>query len=190
MDGQRLYPEGYHPQYTRHKPDYTGHAKHLTRTQRPVKYYFIDFGLSRRYNPADGPPLELPIIGGDKSVPEFRDPVGPLDPFPTDVYYLGNMIRREFLDGFPEMYLEGRHGFDFMRPLVQDMVQDDPAKRPTMDEVVTRFEAIQKGLSSWKLRSRVIPRKDDTITSLPHLIGHWWRKIGFIIRRVPAIPRP
>lgn len=91
--------------------------------------------------------------------------------------------------GFSEMYLEGRHGFEFMRPLVQDMVQDDPTKRPTMDEVVTRFDAIQKGLSWWKLRSRVSPRKDDFLTSFPHMIGHWRRKIEFIIRRVPAIPR-
>ncbi|KAJ6507345.1 hypothetical protein C8R47DRAFT_1209253 [Mycena vitilis] len=59
-------------------------------------------------------------------------------------------------------------GFEFMRPLVDDMVQDDPMKRPKIDSdetaIVARFaEMIQKGLSSWKLRSYV-----------PHrVVGHW-----------------
>lgn len=65
-----------------------------------MKYYFIDFGLSRRYEPMDGPPREHPIRGGDKSVPEFQPGVWKgelLDPFPTDIYYLGNMIRMDIM---------------------------------------------------------------------------------------------
>ena len=31
-----------------------------------------------------------------------------------------------------------------MEPLVRDMVQTDPTKRPTMDDVVTRFSEIQR----------------------------------------------
>ncbi len=73
-------------------------AKYLTRTARPVRYYFIDFGPSRRYNPEDGPPREHPIRGGDKSVPEFKNWNGDLlDPFPTDIYYVGNMIQESVL---------------------------------------------------------------------------------------------
>ncbi len=33
-----------------------------------------------------------------------------------------------------------------MEPLVADMVQDDPTKHPTMDEVVTRFAEIRRKL--------------------------------------------
>jgi hypothetical protein len=47
-----------------------------------------------------------------------------------------------------------------MEPLVADMVQDDPAKRPKMDEVVSRFREIEGKLSTWKLRSR-IDRRDE-----------------------------
>ncbi|KAJ7354603.1 hypothetical protein DFH08DRAFT_855393 [Mycena albidolilacea] len=43
-----------------------------------------------------------------------------------------------------------------MRPLVDDMVQADPAKRPTIDEVVARFADIRRGLSGWKLRSTLL----------------------------------
>lgn len=93
-DPKPMYPNLFHPASTLRSPDYKSIARHTTRTASPVKYYFIDFGLSRRYNPDDGPPREHPILGGDKSVPEFRNWGGTLpDPFPTDIYYLGSMMR-------------------------------------------------------------------------------------------------
>ena len=202
-----MFPRGFHPVMQYQDPSFAHSAKYFTRTQRPPKYYFIDFGISRRYDPADGPPLELPIEGGDKTVPEFKASHGPCDPFPTDVYYLGNLIRQEFLEVtcilydhisiFTQSYdqrdpliegVEGRYGFEFMKPLVDDMVQNDPKKRPTMDEVVARFETIKASLSSWKLRSRVVPRKDLFYHGIIHGTKHWIRRIGFIVRRVPPIP--
>jgi hypothetical protein len=98
VDPSELYPNGYHPQSLERARDRNGPARHLTRTQRPPKYYLIDFGISRKYNPADGPPLESPILGGDKTVPEYSRSPDPCDPFPVDVYYAGNLIRRDFLD--------------------------------------------------------------------------------------------
>lgn len=76
---------------------YKRKAKFFSRTARPVKYYFIDFGISRRYDADNTSPREDPIWGGDKSVPEFQDSDDPQDPFPTDIYYLGNMIRTHLL---------------------------------------------------------------------------------------------
>ena len=77
-----------------------------TRTERPVKYFLIDFGSAARYDSVDPPPMEVPLPGGDRSVPEFvgynlRLPLSKVklhNPFPTDVYYLGNWMREEFLD--------------------------------------------------------------------------------------------
>lgn len=86
--------------------------------------------------------------------------------------------------------MKGKHGFEFMSSLVADMVQDDPSKRPTMAEVVVRFEEIRKHLSEWKLRSPVIDRADSAVMVLYRGIGHWTRRINFIVRRVPAIPVP
>ncbi|KAJ7879548.1 kinase-like domain-containing protein [Mycena olivaceomarginata] len=184
MDGQHLFPQGFHPDpdHQHLTPDGKSNATYYTRTARPVKYYFIDFGLSRRYDPANGPPVEDIIMGGDKSPPEHVGR-GECDPFPTDIYFLGNLIRRNFLDGYPDMFEYGRRGFEFMRPL------DDPTKRPTSDEVVTRFAEIQKELSSWKLRSRVIGKREFSL--LPQrIVGHWYRRIRSIITRVPAVPVP
>ena len=98
MDPSQLYPDGYHPRKVNRTRDFKGKARHFTRTQRPPKYYLIDFGISRKYNPADGPPLEDPILGGDKTVPEYNRSDDPCDPFPVDVYYAGNLLRRDFLD--------------------------------------------------------------------------------------------
>ncbi|KAJ7892669.1 hypothetical protein B0H13DRAFT_2234771 [Mycena leptocephala] len=102
--------------------DIKHYAKHLTR--RPPKYSFIDFEI-------------------DATVPEYQnDRFRSLDPFRTDIYFLGNLIREDFLD---YLLADGRVGFEFMRPLITDMVNIDPQKRPTMDEVVPRFERTRSG---------------------------------------------
>ena len=77
-----------------------------------------------------------------------------------------------------------------MQPLVTDMVQNDPNKRPTMDEVVTRFSEIRTKLSTWKLRSR-IPRKYELwpVTAW-RSVSHWYCTIGYILGRKAAIPEP
>ncbi|EGN94300.1 hypothetical protein SERLA73DRAFT_188100 [Serpula lacrymans var. lacrymans S7.3] len=172
----------FHPQKRDMRRDFKGRARYVTRTQRPPRYFFIDFGISRRYEADNVAPLEEPIWGGDKTVPEFQNSHEPRDPFQTDVYYLGNMIRNEFL--------LTKNGFEFMEPLVKDMVQDDPAKRPTMDEVVGRFDHILQNISSWKLRSRVIDKEDGNFTGLYRDVTHWTRRINYIVRRVSAIPTP
>jgi hypothetical protein len=114
MEASAMFPQGFHPLLQNQEREFTDEAKHFTRTQHPPKYYFLDFGISRRYDPANGPPLELPIEGGDRTVPEFQDGDGPCDPFPTDVYYLGNLIRQEFLEVISML-------FEFIPILIQKL---------------------------------------------------------------------
>ena len=97
LDPTHLYPESFHPMAINLNKDCSGDAKHFTRTQRPPKYYFIDFGISRRYDPSDMNPKEIPIWGGDKEVPEFQNSNEPRDPFATDVFYIGNAIKLDFI---------------------------------------------------------------------------------------------
>ncbi|KAJ6502050.1 kinase-like domain-containing protein [Mycena sanguinolenta] len=186
MDGAALYRIPFHPIRQDRTRDFSGKVHpSLTRTQRPVKYYLTDFGLSRRYKPEERPPLEATVEGGDQSAPEMVLDV--CDPFPTDVYYLGNLIKTEFLEG--DKWTSQKLGFEFMRPLVtSDMTQHDPAKRPTMDEVVQQFDDIVRGLSSWKLRTRVVKRID--MFGCYYSIPHWLRRISFMVKRVPPIPVP
>ena len=97
LDPTHLYPESFHPVATNLNRNCTGYTKHFTRTQRPPKYYFIDFGISRRYDPSDTNPKEIPIWGGDKEVPEFQNSNEPCDPFATDVFYIGNAVKKDFI---------------------------------------------------------------------------------------------
>ncbi|KIJ60038.1 hypothetical protein HYDPIDRAFT_117724 [Hydnomerulius pinastri MD-312] len=182
LDPSKLYPSSFHPMETGLKRDYSGPPKHFTRTQRPPKYYFIDFGHSRRYDPEETNPLEVPIRGGDKEVPEFQNSEEPCNPFPTDVFYIGNAIRQDFI--------QTKRGFEFMQPLVADMIQTDPSKRPNMDEVISRFDVIRRGLSGWKLRSRVVDKDEDAPERVFRTASHWTRRIGFVARGVPPVPAP
>jgi len=183
MEGT-MYPNGWHPTQDWRKPDFSDYRKDeiYTRTQRPPKYYLIDFGISRQYDPAKGPPLEDPINGGDKTVPEHQGRKGivPCNPFFTDVYYAGNVIRTEFL--------EKKNEFDFMAGLVKDMVQDDPSQRPTFDQVVVRFEAIRKKLTTVKLRSRISPRSESMVLGLYRAVPHIAQNIKYILQGYPAVP--
>ncbi|KAJ3477232.1 hypothetical protein NLI96_g10605 [Meripilus lineatus] len=184
MDGTNLYPEGFHPMAQMRHPSWNQTlAKHYTRTRAPVKYYFIDFGISCMFDPGDPDPREWPIRAGDKSAPEIRDDLeGPINPFPTDVYYIGNLIRTEIGEDY--------RGIDFMDELVADMVQADPMKRPTMDVVVKRFEEIRRSLSWWKLRQRLRKPEEDQLWLLTFLrdVPHFFRVIRDITMLRSAVP--
>ncbi|TFK74307.1 hypothetical protein BDN72DRAFT_955922 [Pluteus cervinus] len=188
MEGDKLCPGGWHLRNHTLAPDGRTSAKFFTRTKHPPKYYFIDFGLSTQYDPSETSPLEPPVIGGDRTVPEFQTSGTLFNPFHTDIYYMGNFVREYFIQGNKALYMNGHYGLEFLQPLISDMVQDDPAKRPTMDDVVVRFEEIYKGLSSWKLRSRPMPKREFVPTTISRICRHWTRRISYIVRRIPPIP--
>ncbi|KAF8263954.1 kinase-like domain-containing protein [Lactarius quietus] len=182
LDPSDMYPNSFHPVDTKKSKDFRRKAKRYSRTRCPTRYLFIDFGHSRLYEPANGPPLDQPLSGGDKSAPEHQDQKTLCDPFPTDVYYLGNLVR--------EYYIRKYHGFEFMQPLITDMVQEDPTKRPNMDEVVTRFAEIRNKLSTWKLRSRMARNNEIWPVTAWRSVAHWYRTIGYVLARKAAIPEP
>lgn len=182
MDATPLFPEPWHPVDYFHTRDWKNKFKQYSRTQRPVKYYFIDFGFSRRYESSLSNPLEPAGGGGDKTVPEHQDPNTLSNPFFTDIYCVGNIIRTKIMTV--------AYGFDFLQELVSDMVQEDPAKRPTISEVSERYMAIIAKLGDWKLRSRY-SSKDElgvvrffrNLLYIRHIVMYKWKKI-------PAMPTP
>ena len=52
------------------------------------------------------------------------------------------------------------------------MVQDDPTKRPSIEEVEKRFEQSVRTLSTWKLRSRLVGKREDILSRGIYGIGH------------------
>ncbi|PPQ88039.1 hypothetical protein CVT25_000847 [Psilocybe cyanescens] len=185
MDPSEIYPDGFHPVKYNMNCDLTGPAfQKYTRTQRPPKYYWIDFGLSVQFDRSDEFPRAISIREGDKSVPEFQDMArlhAARDPFPTDIYYLGNLGHSGLLDGF-------KYGFAFMKPLVDAMVQEDMTKRPKIDQCVVHLEEIIRSQSSWTLRAQIWHSTDNPFGFLNRFLPHWARRIIYIITRTPAVP--
>ena len=94
FDSSKMYPKGFHPVKIDRNRNFKGTAKAYTRTQRPPRYYFIDFGLSCQYLSRDA--IDEPLQGEDKSAPEHRSKRR-RNPFHTDIYYIGNLVRQEFM---------------------------------------------------------------------------------------------
>ena len=84
-----MFPDGYHPKKVLRKPDLSGPAKFYTRTQRPSKYFIIDFGMARRYESDNDFPVEATVT--EKGVQDQN-------PFQVDVYLAGELVRQGFLD--------------------------------------------------------------------------------------------
>ncbi|TRM59178.1 hypothetical protein BD626DRAFT_539448 [Schizophyllum amplum] len=186
MDASPLSAVPFHPaaRYMRYDYRRGWRARH-TRTQRPVIYHVIDFGISKRYDSVDPPPLEPAILGGDRSVPEWASD-DPSHPYavpcglttPSLPMYTASAI------GYGSKMLHSayvvhskRHGLEFLRPLVNDMCQAEPTVRPCMDHVVDRFESIVGSLSSWKLRSRVskeVQQSRRRLVSTIRPLEQWW----------------
>ncbi|RPD52649.1 hypothetical protein L227DRAFT_514514 [Lentinus tigrinus ALCF2SS1-6] len=162
--------------------DFKGKVKQRTRTEYPTRYYIIDFGLSRTFSPGEG--LVAPVsFGGDRSVPEYKDPSrAESNPFAIDIYCLGNMIREWFMD-------ESR-SLDFLRPLVEDMTRQVPEERPTIDEAFKRFEELLHSLSERILRSRFLYRDEFFPGRMYRACRHVVRTAKYLYRGLPALPKP
>jgi hypothetical protein len=94
FDPSGMYPNGFHPVKIDKKRNFKGKATSYTRTQRPPRYILIDFGLSRQYSTRDV--VDEPLRGGDKTAPEHRIQRSS-NPFYTDIYYIGNLVREKFV---------------------------------------------------------------------------------------------
>jgi serine/threonine protein kinase len=178
MDASDMYPEGWHfTSLDDMNKAFTRKAVHLSRSEvpTPIRYYFIDFGIAVRFESSQTSRLALPVLGADKTAPELQgENEDPIDPFPTDVYYMGNTINRMFFTGLEDI-ASGYRGLEWLKPLVLDMTQKDPSKRPTMKEVITRFESLISQLSQWKLRSPAVHSDELLIVSLLRSPMRWKR---------------
>ncbi|KAI0265921.1 kinase-like domain-containing protein [Gloeopeniophorella convolvens] len=180
LDPTRMYPRGFHPVQINRSKDFKGRAMRYTRTATAPRYYLIDFGLSRQYASRDV--MEMPLRGGDKTAPEHQTPGRQCNPFQTDIYYLGNLVHEEFI----RKYL----GFEFMEGLVERMTNEDPAKRPTIEEVLASFTRIRESMSASKLRSTITSIKDPALFTAFRHTRQAVRTAQYVILRKPAIPDP
>jgi hypothetical protein len=82
--------------------------------------------------------------------------------------------------------LQRKRGFGFLKQLIADMVQDDPAKRPTMHQVVVHFEKLRVSLDQRTLRTLVIDKDEFFGTTFVRVVDHY----GKLLKdRLPFFPR-
>lgn len=141
MDASELIPSGFH--FSRYRT-YDGINDWVEWRERgsseSLRYYFIDFGLSRRYS-ANTNIKDVGIWGQDKSFPE-RSLTIPYDPFKTDIYQLGNCIL--------ELSTE-YDGLGHFCKIGKAMTRLNPDDRPSLSEMLKKVDR----LSKWQLRHRV-----------------------------------
>ncbi|KAA1478174.1 hypothetical protein DENSPDRAFT_921344 [Dentipellis sp. KUC8613] len=183
MDPGNMYPKSFHPIKMNLNKNFHGKAPHTSRTDCPPRYYFIDFGLSDHFDPVDGPwpPLSVKSRGRDRTAPELnhsRD--DPYNPFPTDVYYIGNLIRTCFIQRY--------RNFGFMNALVTKMTAEDPRHRPTIHEALLEFKTLSRSLSTICLRARLVCRGEFPIAGVWRIGRHILRSARWICSGRPALP--
>ena len=59
-----------------------------------------------------------------------------------------------------------------------------------MVEVNARFLEIRKGISTWKLRSRMARKDEFWPIAAWKAVNHWSRTAKYVLARKPAIPEP
>jgi len=157
MDGDAMYPDGFHPISLRRTPDYSGFAKYKSRTIAGAKYYYVDFGISVYVPEALRPKLVTGVLGRDQDPPELSDSV-PYDPFKLDIFIIGNMFRREFYEAFSNL--------EFFKPLIEVMVNPDPNARPDAATVLSRWKTIRDTVWAVNREWRPRPRKEHPLGSV------------------------
>lgn len=151
MDADAMYPEGFHPVGLNFKPDRSGYAKHTSRSAAPVKYYFVDFGISVHIPESMSSKLVTGFLGRDRDPPELSNEI-PYDPFKLDIFIIGNMLKLEFYTEFSNV--------DFFKPLVDEMTRMDPSQRPTANAALVRWQEIRKSISTINRHWRPRPRNE------------------------------
>ncbi|KAI0323329.1 kinase-like protein [Cubamyces sp. BRFM 1775] len=153
MDAHALYPDGHHPVRINYTPDAIYKVTPLPRVEHRMKYYYIDFGLARRF-PEGASTYVVGDVGRDTDVPELSSDV-PYDAFKVDIFALGNLYFKEFEEQF--------HGVHFLLPLIEKMKQQQPAMRPSADEALAEWVKIRDSLDKSVARWRLAPKSEPAI---------------------------
>jgi hypothetical protein len=80
------------------------------------------------------------------------------------------------------------NGFEFMVELIEAMTDENPAERPTIETVISRFSYVRDSLSEFKLRSLITAKKDPSLVTAYRFGRQAVRTVEYIILKKAAIP--
>jgi hypothetical protein len=93
----------------------------------------------------------------------------PYDPFKVDIFTVGNVLRRDFVDvrsGFFQLIIvftcfQNYSNLGFFIPLIKTMTQSDPNRRPSAEHALQQWRTIQGRINFlhrfWRLRHHSEP---------------------------------
>ncbi|QRV89239.1 kinase domain protein [Ceratobasidium sp. AG-Ba] len=143
MDKSPLFDEPFHPFHNHLSLDgQRTISPKYTRSQHPVRYYYIDFGYGKWFKDPTMPRTSVGMQAKERA-PEQADGVV-YDPFKVDIYQLGAIIRRDLI---PRYKLLG-----VLLPLARDMTNSDPRKRPNLQVAQITLHTHFAGLPGWRTR--------------------------------------
>ncbi|KAK0502057.1 hypothetical protein EDD18DRAFT_1065378 [Armillaria luteobubalina] len=147
MDYSKVCPKGYHFAQTL---SYDG--VHWNRPSRPrcrvgpIRYYLIDFESAQQFpDGKENAVAKRPLRCGVKSSPEFSLGL-PCNPFKLDVYNAAVSLLFLF-----QQY----HGLEDFKPLLLDMMSEDPLARPDMAEALRKLGELMSSKDKIWLRGRI-----------------------------------
>ena len=99
MDANSLYPDGFHPVHQQKHPTQFDFARYTERLySTPVKYYFIDFGMSVMFSDKLGtnPVKWRTKDGREREAPEIKDYAHDkyFNAYLLDIFILGKVYER------------------------------------------------------------------------------------------------
>ncbi|EJC99788.1 uncharacterized protein FOMMEDRAFT_112858 [Fomitiporia mediterranea MF3/22] len=182
MDATTMYPKGFHPAAKLMDP--SGVKPAPVRRRRDVsgvKYCFIDFGISTRFDPnvKEDERRVTGIDGLDRDVPELSANI-PYDPFAVDVFILGNVYRKSLLNKYVNLA--------FLTSLVDSMTSKYAEDRPSAAQALDQFHNILKSQSRILLRWRLKEKDAGFVTRIFQDIGSVTREGIFISRTIINLP--
>lgn len=151
MDASLLYDEPFHPCDPHSSLDGARRLKVKPRSEAPVRYYFIDFGLSSRFSSFQERRLVTGVKGREQRAPELSQKTPPpYDPFKLDIFTIGMVIDEEIAKKY--------RGFRGLKHLIARMTARDPASRPDAEEALMHY--MQWENQRWMITKRwgVVPK--------------------------------
>lgn len=166
MDSESITGNNFHfCQVTHREDDVTKSIQYKARRDvGPMRYFYIDVGISRKY-PPDCPQRTISgRWGQDKTLPEFQHGLsGPIDPFKTDICQLGSVFARivqvsrqsDFLRTIFLSPQKQYEGLSMLAPITTQMTLPQPELRPTSRDAYTQLANLVASLTEDDLAQRV-----------------------------------
>ncbi|KAK7031958.1 kinase domain-containing protein, partial [Favolaschia claudopus] len=149
MDESRVVPTGSH--FTSPK-SHTGYPGIFSWNNRcsvsPVRYYYIDFGLSMYFRKGRDAALTTGTLRTFNTIPELSLTV-PYNPFKVDIFQLG-LTMHKLIDTYPALKP--------FRPVADRMTSTDPNDRPEPVESLQELNIIANQIPPQKLRAPIVEK--------------------------------